>query len=449
MELGAPMHAVVTIIAILSFLPMLVSLFVGSTTGLKFGCFVLCLAAPVLAVAAGPSAALVAWLAAWGCTIAGGVAFHHHRRAELERVRQLVASMPAESYDDDWDDDHPDRDDDDFERPHRHRPPARLEAHSQTLTVDTDLARCAIVAGDGAFGFRVVGTGKHQMELGTIAGGRTEDGVEHYCGALLIPEPSNQYDPESVRVVMAGQTIGYLRHDEGVTFKASLAQGQYAGAACAAKIVGGWDRGGDDRGHFGVRLDTCLPFALHAIPETARPAGPVPIALPSPAMAVAVVPNVVEAVPAHVIAALPIPMRAPARRAGPIAVLLITLVTITGIGMAAWYRGGLHDATNDKATPQPQPAPPAAPFVSDQQASVRPPPAGGPTSPPTRPSPPLALVPATTSTPPGSKSGTSANVPLPRPRPVAVAEQNGAPKAAPKKSAGPERPKVPVQLGPQ
>ena len=45
--------------------------------------------------------------------------------------------------------------------------------------------------------------------------------------------------------------------------------------SCYARIVGGWDRGKDDRGHFSVKLDIVLPTvsgrAAISAPERIRP----------------------------------------------------------------------------------------------------------------------------------------------------------------------------------
>lgn len=45
-------------------------------------------------------------------------------------------------------------------------------------------------------------------------------------------------------------------------YRLKLKEAGYAGipATYSAKIVGGWDRGGEDKGHFGVKLD--LPVTV-------------------------------------------------------------------------------------------------------------------------------------------------------------------------------------------
>lgn len=131
--------------------------------------------------------------------------------------------------------------------------------------------KCAIVCGDGEFGIKAVGTSKYQDELETIAGDRTEEGADHLCGALLLPEPTNSHDPDAIAVVISGYVVGYIQSNAAPVLGSALKRGGYDVAGCAAKIVGGWDRGGDDRGHFGVRLNGFLPFELKPMRERVTP----------------------------------------------------------------------------------------------------------------------------------------------------------------------------------
>ncbi len=110
----------------------------------------------------------------------------------------------------------------------------------------------------------VVGEGSYQGTLERIGGGKTIDGMrdrDHM--ALLIPEPTNPYDPNAVRVVLipsapgapAG-SIGYLSREDAVAYRPIIdylaAWGQVM--AARASLEGGWDRGSNDRGNIGVIL---------------------------------------------------------------------------------------------------------------------------------------------------------------------------------------------------
>jgi hypothetical protein len=110
----------------------------------------------------------------------------------------------------------------------------------------------------------VVGEASYQGTLELIGGGRTIDGVRNRDHmAALLPEPTNPYDPNAVRVyllpVASGQPagrIGYLSREDAVAYRPIIdrlaALGQVM--ACRAWLSGGWDRGLGDRGHIGVVL---------------------------------------------------------------------------------------------------------------------------------------------------------------------------------------------------
>lgn len=109
----------------------------------------------------------------------------------------------------------------------------------------------------GDFSYEIVGESHYQHVLESICGGRTEDGADMLVEAKLVLEDSNQYDNQAVRVDIEGKTVGYLSKSNARQYRKYLHQaghGKVIGR-CAAEIVGGWDRGGDDRGSFGVKLD--------------------------------------------------------------------------------------------------------------------------------------------------------------------------------------------------
>ena len=102
----------------------------------------------------------------------------------------------------------------------------------------------------------IVGESYYQKQLGKIVGGKTEDGVKHLCVALLIPEVDNPYDKNAVRVEIGGEKVGQLSSENAEQYRISF--GNIVGQ-CPAKIVGGWDRGDGEEGHFGVKLKVVWP----------------------------------------------------------------------------------------------------------------------------------------------------------------------------------------------
>ncbi len=111
--------------------------------------------------------------------------------------------------------------------------------------------------GPGTFNVEVVGEAQYQSALSKICGGKQPNGVQHRTQATLVLEDANTYDPQAVRVDISGQTVGYLSRKDARDYRRSIRQQGYPEltASCVAIINGGWDRGQDDQGHFGVRLD--------------------------------------------------------------------------------------------------------------------------------------------------------------------------------------------------
>lgn len=123
----------------------------------------------------------------------------------------------------------------------------------------TKASRDAIgdLRGPGNFDVDVVGESNYQDALESICGGRDEDGARKEIKALLILEDDNRHDNLAVRVDINGQTIGYLARATARQYRTRLKEAGHPRLTgrCDAIIVGGWDRGKRDRGHFGVKLD--------------------------------------------------------------------------------------------------------------------------------------------------------------------------------------------------
>ena len=122
----------------------------------------------------------------------------------------------------------------------------------------------ADVPQDGSY-VDVVGESRRQSVLEVASGGRSVDGprrADHI--ALLLPEPTNVYDANAVRVFLPEGRVGYLSREDAVRYHAVVdelaARGQVL--AARASITGGWDRGGGDRGSFGVVLYMSDPDSL-------------------------------------------------------------------------------------------------------------------------------------------------------------------------------------------
>lgn len=121
-----------------------------------------------------------------------------------------------------------------------------------------------------------VGESHYQEALSQVCGGKTPDGHQHLCVAALVPEPDNPYDANAVGVHVDSLKVAHLSREDAAAYQpvlARLAAKRMVGA-CNAMIVGGWNRGGGDEGHFGIRLDLAPPQWAH--PDDPEPPPPPP-----------------------------------------------------------------------------------------------------------------------------------------------------------------------------
>jgi hypothetical protein len=99
----------------------------------------------------------------------------------------------------------------------------------------------------------VVGESGHQDVLHALSGGRRPyGGVELEAVAELVPGPGGY----GVDVLIDGATVGRLRPEDAESMRLLLDDvwGRGDRATCRALVRGGWDRGRDDIGMFGVVL---------------------------------------------------------------------------------------------------------------------------------------------------------------------------------------------------
>ncbi|MGI5865821.1 MAG: HIRAN domain-containing protein [Myxococcales bacterium] len=107
----------------------------------------------------------------------------------------------------------------------------------------------------------VVGESFYQDALARITGGKRADGHELPVVAGLLAESNNKYDPNAIGVWINGFMVGHLSREDAAVYAPVLHPLSAKGivGTCPAVIVGGWDRGNGDEGHFGVKLKLAPP----------------------------------------------------------------------------------------------------------------------------------------------------------------------------------------------
>ncbi len=119
----------------------------------------------------------------------------------------------------------------------------------------------ATLPGPGTYRLPVVGESNYQNHLERICGKRKRDGEDRIIDAILVLEDTNPHDKNAVRIEIRGMTVGYLSRDHAMQYRKKLKRAGHPKikGTCSANIRGGWDRGGDDKGYYGVWLD--IPMA--------------------------------------------------------------------------------------------------------------------------------------------------------------------------------------------
>lgn len=125
------------------------------------------------------------------------------------------------------------------------------------------------IRGYGDFSQEVVGEASYQENLSKACGGPSRDGVNYVVSAELNEENYNPYDQFAVRIDVKGKTVGYLNRADARQHRNRLIRSGHTGHAvrCKGIIVGGWNRGPNDWGHFGIRLDLpagCYPCSANS-----------------------------------------------------------------------------------------------------------------------------------------------------------------------------------------
>lgn len=113
------------------------------------------------------------------------------------------------------------------------------------------------IKGSGNYAIDVVGESHYQEALDNICGGKTEDGHKKEVTALVVCEDDNPHDKNAVMVEIHGEKVGYLDRVNAQQYRDQLKSAGLSGLLieCPAIIVGGWYRGENNEGHYGVKLD--------------------------------------------------------------------------------------------------------------------------------------------------------------------------------------------------
>lgn len=129
------------------------------------------------------------------------------------------------------------------------------------MMADAVSIEAPFIAGPSTFQVGVVGESFYEASFAELCGQRTLEGVRVPATAMLQLQDDNPHDRQAVAVFIGGHPVGHLSRAHARAFRRSVRYGklsEFETFECIALIVGGWDRGEDDFGNYGVKLDLAL-----------------------------------------------------------------------------------------------------------------------------------------------------------------------------------------------
>lgn len=120
------------------------------------------------------------------------------------------------------------------------------------------------IAPGRSFTFDVVGEAHYQEALDRIVGGKCEEGCDLEVTAQLVFDEGNEHDSNAVGILIDRMVVGYVPREKAAEIRSEILRinPEQRPVTCNAKIVGGWDRGRGDSGHYGVKLSISKPMRL-------------------------------------------------------------------------------------------------------------------------------------------------------------------------------------------
>jgi hypothetical protein len=151
-------------------------------------------------------------------------------------------------------------------------PSRKRAARSEPPALDESPAGSTIELPKSGYGFTVsaVGESHRQAALKAFGGSKRSAGEEVFFTAALVPEPTNRYDPNAIKVhIQGGAHVGYLSAEDAVEYRdmSKFLIAQKAIGLCRAKLIGGTL----GKPSIGVVLDVADPTAVLAAIVPADP----------------------------------------------------------------------------------------------------------------------------------------------------------------------------------
>jgi hypothetical protein len=122
-----------------------------------------------------------------------------------------------------------------------------------------------LAPGDGEHSVQVVGESNYQASLRWAARGTNTEGPNNSrVYAEVIPDPTNRYDSNAVRIQVGGRLVGYLARADAAAYQSLLLPFAASGRipACEARIKGGYTTDDGFHASLGIELYMGRPDEL-------------------------------------------------------------------------------------------------------------------------------------------------------------------------------------------
>ena len=101
----------------------------------------------------------------------------------------------------------------------------------------------------------ISGESFYQDALIRVIGEPNQDGYEVTINGLLVRDPQNEHDSNAVKCLIHGNIVGYVNRQEAKDISRYMDANNIQELLVACDVTGGWNRGKNDRGMFGVTVN--------------------------------------------------------------------------------------------------------------------------------------------------------------------------------------------------
>lgn len=98
----------------------------------------------------------------------------------------------------------------------------------------------------------ISGESFYQDAIIELLGKPNKDGYDITINGSLIREPDNDHDPNAIKCLIQGNKVGYVNRDDAEGISKHLDAKNITELLVSCEVTGGWYRGSNDSGSFGV-----------------------------------------------------------------------------------------------------------------------------------------------------------------------------------------------------